>query len=136
MAKDFKSCLENCLLCKKTPRTCDNVYDTVIDKGKCGSYCSECGQSCANCDGVFVPLPTKKKYNINFSYFKPYFDVGMGKEVTSRKEIDEYCRQNNLIYAGDKEISEQCKQNKRENEIKQKEAFKEGLVKELGKVLN
>jgi hypothetical protein len=76
-----------------------------------------------------------KKYNINFSYFKPYFDVGMGKEVTSKKEIDDYCKQNNLVYAGDAEITQQCKQNKRENEIKQKEAFRSGLEKELSKVL-
>lgn len=104
--------------------------------GKCGSDCSECRQSCANCDGVFKYWDkAKRKYNINFSYFKPYFDVGMGREVTSKKEIDAYCKENNLIYAGDKEITEQCKQNKRENDIKQKEAFRKGLEKELNKVL-
>ena len=103
--------------------------------GKCGSDCGLCSQSCACCDGVFKEWERKPKYNINFSYFKPYFDVGMGREVTSKKEIDEYCKQNNLIYAGDKELTQQCKQNKRENEIKQKEAFRQGLEKELNKVL-
>lgn len=135
MAKDFKSCSENCLLCKKTPRTCDNVYDTVIDKGKCGCYCSECGQSSLNCDGVFKELPKQKKYNLNFSYFKPYFDVTLGKEVSSKREIDEYCKRNDMVYAGDKELSQQCKQNKAENEQKQNDAFNEGLKKELSRVM-
>ena len=42
--------------------------------GKCGSDCSLCSQSCAACDGIFKQWERKPKYNINFSYFKPYFD--------------------------------------------------------------
>ena len=67
--------------------------------------------------------------------FKPYFDVTLGREVTSKSEITEYCKRNNLIYAGDKELTQQCEQNKRENREKQDRAFREGLAKELGKVL-
>ena len=135
MAKDFISCKENCLLCKKAPRTCDNVFDTVIDKGKCGNYCSECGQSSAECNGKFRPFVRQKKYNINFSYFKPYFDVTLGKEVTSKHEITEHCKRNDMVYAGDKELTQQCAQNKLENEAKQEKIFNEGLEKELSKVL-
>ena len=63
--------------------------------------------------------------------FKPYFDVTLGKEVTSEREIKEYCAKNNCIYAGDKEISQQCAQNKRENEAKFNREFKENLTKKL-----
>ena len=135
MAKDFVSCKENCNLCKKTPRTCDNIFDTVIDRGKCGEYCASCGQSSADCDGVFRALNRKPKYNINFNYFKPYFDVTLGREVQSKKEITEYCKRNDMVYAGDKELTQQCEQNKRENEQKQEKAFSEGLEKELSKVI-
>ena len=67
--------------------------------------------------------------------FKPYFDVTMGKEVTSKHEIDEYCKRNDMVYAGDKELTQQCAQNKRENAIKQDRAFVEGLAEKLGKVI-
>ena len=100
-------------------------------KGKCGSDCSECAQSCAACDGVFKKWERKPKYNINFSYFKPYFDVTLGKEVRSKHEINEYCKRNNMVYAGDKELTQQCKQNKRENEIKQEKQFEKGLTEKL-----
>ena len=128
-------CTSNCNICRKSPNKCDDTFISIIDKGKCGNYCSECSQSCLICDGVFKEIDTRPKYNINFSQFKPYFDVTLGKEVTSKREIDEYCKSNNMIYAGDKELTQQCKQNKKENEIKLKNNFREGLAKELGKVL-
>ena len=103
--------------------------------GDCGKDCALCSQSCLNCDGTFKAWDKKPKYNINFSYFKPYFDVTLGHEVSSKTEIKEYCKRNNMVYAGDKELTQQCAQNKRENEIKQNNAFCEGLKKELGKVL-
>lgn len=67
--------------------------------------------------------------------FKPYYDVTLGKEVSSMREIKEYCKANNMVYAGDKELSEQCEQNKRENAIKQDRAFAENLAQQLGKVI-
>lgn len=63
--------------------------------------------------------------------FKPYFDVTLGKEVTSKREITEYCKKNNCIYAGDKEISQQCAQNKRENLQKFNQEFKKNLTERL-----
>mgnify|MGYP006923264181 CR=1 FL=1 len=59
----------------------------------------------------------------------------LGHEVSSKREINEYCKRNDMVYAGDKELTQQCAQNKRENEIKQDKAFSEGLAKELGKIL-
>lgn len=103
--------------------------------GKCGSDCAECMQSCLNCNGVYEYWDRKPKYKINFSYFQPYFDVTLGREVQSKHEITEYCKRNNMVYAGDKELTQQCEQNKRENEVKQDKAFSEGLEKELSKVL-
>ena len=103
--------------------------------GKCGSDCGNCAQSSLCCDGVFKEWVRNPKYNIYFSSFKPYFDVTLGKEVNSKKEITEYCKRNNMIYAGNKEISQQCKQNKAENEAKFNREFKQGLMKELGKVM-
>lgn len=67
--------------------------------------------------------------------FKPYFDVTMGKEVSSRHEISEYCKRNDMVYAGDKELSQQCAQNKRDNAIKQDREFVKGLEEKLGKVI-
>lgn len=69
--------------------------------------------------------------NINVHTFKPYFDVTLGKEVQSKHEISEYCKRNNMIYAGDKELTQQCAQNKRENEIKQEKQFEKGLTEKL-----
>ena len=63
--------------------------------------------------------------------FKPYFDYTLGKEVTSRKEITDYCKKNNCVYAGDKEISQQCAQNKSRNEAKFKADFRNNLVEKL-----
>ena len=103
--------------------------------GKCGSDCSLCSQSCAACNGIFKQWERKPKYNINFSYFKPYFDVTLGREVDSKHEITEFCKRNDMIYAGDKELTQQCEQNKKENEQKQTEAFTKGLEKELSRVL-
>jgi len=73
--------------------------------------------------------------NINVHTFKPYFDVTLGHEVQSKKEITEYCKRNNMVYAGDKELTQQCAQNKRENEARREKAFSEGLAERLAKVL-
>ena len=101
----------------------------------CGGDCAMCTQSALVCDEVFKPLERKPKFNINVQTFKPYFDVTMGKEVTSKHEINEYCKRNDMVYAGDKELTQQCAQNKRENAIKQDRAFVDGLAEKLGKVI-
>lgn len=67
----------------------------------------------------------------NIQTFKPYFDVTLGKEVSSMREIKDFCSRNDMVYAGDKELSQQCEQNKRENAIKQDRAFVNGLEKKL-----
>ena len=71
---------------------------------------------------------------VNVHTFKPYFDVTLGKVVESKKEIDEYCKRNNMVYAGDKELSQQCAQNKAENEARLKKEFREGLTERLMKL--
>ena len=124
-------CTSNCNICTKSPNICDDTFISAIDKGKCGSYCSECSQSCLICDGVFKPIDKRPKYNINFSYFKPYFDVTLAKEVSSKHEINEYCKRNDMVYAGDKELTQQCEQNKRENAVKQDNAFEKSLTEKL-----
>lgn len=67
--------------------------------------------------------------------FKPYFDVTLGKEITSEREIKEYCVKNNCIYAGDKEISQQCAQNKRKNVERQNREFRQNLTEQLMRTL-
>lgn len=100
--------------------------------GKCGNDCACCRQSCLNCDGNFVFWDkTKKKYNLNFFCFKPYFDVTLAKEVQSKHEINEYCKRNNMVYAGDKELTQQCLQNKAENAQKQEKSFEKNLTEKL-----
>ena len=47
------------------------------------------------------------------------------------KEITEYCKRNNMVYAGDKELTQQCAQNKAENERRFNERFEAGLRQEL-----
>ena len=123
-------CTENCNICLQSPRICDDTFKSAIDKGICGNYCSECYQSCLCCDGKFKEAK-KSRHSVNFSYFKPYFDVTLGKVVESKHEINEYCKRNDMVYAGDRELTQQCKQNKRENEQKQDRAFVAGLTEKL-----
>lgn len=49
---------------------------------------------------------------ISIHTFKPYYDIGIGKEITSRKEIADICKKNNWVYAGDKELTQETKKNK------------------------
>ena len=63
--------------------------------------------------------------------FKPYFDYTLGKEITSEREIKEYCAKNNCIYAGDKELTQQCAQNKRRNEENFNKEFRKNLTEKL-----
>ena len=74
--------------------------------------------------------------NINVHTFKPYFDVTMGKVVNNKHEINEYCKQHNMVYAGDKELTQQCNQNRQENAIKSDVRFIDGLTQKLSGVLN
>ena len=106
-----------------------------MGKGKCGQECGICAQSCLNCNGTFKPWPKRSNNNLNVHTFKPYFDVTLGKIVESKHEISEYCKRNNMVYAGDKELSQQCAQNRRENEQSQSVMFIDGLTQELNKVL-
>lgn len=101
---------------------------------KCGQDCRVCVQSCLNCDGKFK-LWEKQAKNINISTFKPYFDVTMGKEVTSRREIREYCKAHDMVYAGDKELTQECAKNKAENERRFYSSFEKGLKETLLKGL-
>lgn len=102
-----------------------------MGKGKCGHDCGECRQSCLNCDGTFILWVRKKGNNVNVHTFKPYFDVTLGKEVSSKHEINEYCKRNDMVYAGDKELTQQCEQNKRENVMRHERAFERGLTERL-----
>ena len=101
----------------------------------CNEDCAVCAQSCLDCDGNFKKFERKPSYRFSVHTFKPYYDVTMGKEVTSKHEINEFCKRNDMVYAGDKELSQQCAQNKRDNAIKQDVAFISGLQEKLGKVL-
>lgn len=106
-----------------------------MGKGKCGNDCGNCTQSCLNCDGTFKEWKRKANNSYSVHTFKPYFDVTLGKIVESKHEISEYCKRNDMVYAGDKELSQQCTQNKHENEQKQSVSFINGLTQELYKVL-
>lgn len=106
-----------------------------MGKGKCGNDCGYCAQSCLVCDGKFKEWPKKRGQNVNVQTFKPYFDVTLGKVVESKHEISEYCKRNDMVYAGDKELTQQCSQNKRENEARFEKNFNDGLVKELSRIL-
>ena len=97
---------------------------------KCNADCTICAQSNLECDGIFKEWPKTKKCAYVHT-FKPYFDVTLGREVTSKKEIKEYCAKNDCVYAGDKELTQQCEQNKRENEIKREQNFEKNLVNKL-----
>ena len=127
-------CKQNCNICIYAPNTCKDSFECALSYGVCGSDCKLCSQSELACDKIFKPIK-KNKYNLNFSYFKPYFDVTLGHVVESKKEINEYCKRNDMVYAGDKELTQQCAQNKKENEVKFDKKFNEGLLKELGKVI-
>lgn len=107
----------------------------MVKCSKFCAYCETCNQSCLNCDGVYKEFERKPAFKINVISFKPYFDVTMGKEVTSRKEIDEYCKRNDMVYAGDKELSQQCAQNRQDNAVKQDKAFADNLAEKLGEVI-
>lgn len=106
-----------------------------MGNGKCGNECGICAQSCLSCDGVFKSWPKRTNSNLNVQTFKPYFDVTLGRIVESKHEISEYCKRNDMVYAGDRELSQQCEQNKRENEQRQSVRFIDGLTQELSRVL-
>lgn len=102
---------------------------------RCGEDCATCRQSVLDCDGKYEKWE-RQKFNIAIHTFKPYFDVTLGREVLSRKEIDDFCREHNYIYAGDEEISQQCAQNKKEREEKFYSDFSKGLEQEIERTLN
>ena len=101
----------------------------------CDGECAICNQSSLNCDGNFKEITRKQASRVFVNTFKPYFDVTLGKEVTSKHEINEYCKRNDMVYAGDKELTQQCAQNRRENALRQDAAFISGLQEKLGQVL-
>lgn len=101
----------------------------------CSGECAICSQSSLDCDGNFKEFERKPSYRFSVHTFKPYFDVTLGKEVSSMREIKDFCSRNDMVYAGDKELTQQCEQNKRDNAIKQDRAFVKGLEQQLGKVL-
>lgn len=107
----------------------------MVNCSKFCELCQTCKQSCLNCNGIYEKLEHKAKLNINIQTFKPYYDVTMGKTVTSKHEINEYCKRHNMVYAGDKELSQQCAQNRQENAIRQDRAFADNLAAKLGKVI-
>ena len=113
---------------------CGNKVTAFRDCGP-STFC-KCGNSKALSE-VIEPKHIESSGNSSVAVhtFKPYFDVTLGKVVESKHEISEYCKRNDMVYAGDKELTQQCEQNKRENEAKFDKKFSEGLVKELGKVL-
>ena len=92
--------------------------------------CANCKQSSLNCNGQFE-LWIREKCTVYSHVFQPYFDVTLGREVQSEREIKEYCAANNCIYAGDKELTQQAAQNKKENIERQNREFREGLTEKL-----
>lgn len=95
----------------------------------CEGDCTICNQSNLDCDGHFKEWKKENKYNFNFHEFKPYFDVTMNKVVESKREIREFCKKNDMVYAGDAEITQQCEQNKRENQARLDREISEGIEK-------
>lgn len=104
--------------------------DFRIECSECQGMCEDCTQSVLNCDGKFEKW-IKAKKNVYIQTFKPYFDVTLGREVQSKREIIEHCKRNDMVYAGDKELAQQCEQNKRENDIKQDKLFEKNLTNRL-----
>ena len=97
----------------------------------CNGDCTICAQSNLDCDGVFKEWVKKPVMGANFHIFKPYFDVGLGKVVNSKREIREYCKSYDMIYAGDKELTQQAKENREYNAKKQDREFEKKLVNKL-----
>lgn len=112
---------------------CPACGEKVIAFRDCGasSFC-RCGSQKALAE-VIEPkhMESEESLGPSVQTFKPYFDVTLGKEVTSKREITEYCKRNNMVYAGDKELTQQCAQNKAENERRFNERFEAGLRQEL-----
>ena len=120
------------------------VYDCTACGEKTMAF-RDCGQMfVCRCGGnqllkeVIEPkhIEYEGESNINVHTFKPYFDVTLGKEVSSKHEINEYCKRNDMVYAGDKELTQQCEQNKRENAERQERAFERGLTERLMGICN
>ena len=118
---------------KKWKYKCPSCGIEITAFRNCGkiSPC-KCG---GNLNLIDIIEPKHIEYNGNtytaIHTFKPYFDVTLAKEVTSKKEIKEYCARNDCVYAGDKELSQQCEQNRRENAIKADREFTKNLTERL-----
>ena len=111
--------------------------DSIKDRRneRCGEDCSKCRQSVLCCDGIYEEWKPQK-FNIRIHTFKPYFDVTLGKEVTSKKQIDDFCKENDYVYASDEELSQQCEQNRKEREEKFYSDFKQGLTERIERTLS
>lgn len=92
--------------------------------------CANCRQSLLNCNGKYEEW-IREKCSIYSHVFQPYFDVTLAREVQSEREIKEYCAANDCVYAGDKELSQQCEQNKKEQEAKASQQFRDNLTSRL-----
>jgi len=92
--------------------------------------CANCRQSLLNCNGKYEEW-VREKCSIYSHVFQPYFDVTLAREVQSEREIKEYCAENDCVYAGDKELSQQCEQNKKEQEAKASQQFRDNLTSKL-----
>ena len=117
---------------------CSACGEMTIAFRDCGQVIScKCGNN-QILDEVLEPkhIEYNGGFNINVHTFQPYFDVTMGKVVNSKHEISEYCKRNDMVYAGDKELSQQCKQNKKELENKQSAQFIDGLTQRLYGAMN
>lgn len=87
-----------------------------------------------DCDGVlrqvdFIPA---QSYNFKLKGFRvpitgrTFFEPTFGREISS-SEIDKLCRENDYVYADDKDLTADCERNKKYTEEKQMTEFRNAV---------
>lgn len=94
--------------------------------------CVNCRYSSLNCDienGTFTfwKREDNAQMYVQTDSIKPYFDVAVGQEVSSRSQIRKICKQKGYVYGDDCDLTSDAKRNKEHI----RKAFVQGLHNEI-----
>lgn len=108
---------------------------------KCGfetySYRNCNNDSCPKCDGRLIETNRIEKpiveddieitTSVSTDSITPYFDVALGREISSKSEIRKICKEKGWVYGDSKDLDADAERNKRYNE----EKFRNGMMNEI-----
>lgn len=69
----------------------------------------------------------KNTTSVSTDSITPYFDVALGREISSKSEIRKICKEKGWVYGDSKDLDADAERNKRYNE----EKFRNGMMNEI-----